>query len=65
MNFIVHTTFRYVSESSMVSFYNVSIIHKQKGLINLYTTSYYLIKVSRDHIPRQYGPYYGSNQGEI
>ena len=49
----------------MVSFYNVSIIHKQKGLINLYTTSYYLIKVSRDHIPRQYGPYYGSNQGEI
>ena len=28
-------------------------------------TCYYLIKVSRDLIPSQYGPCYGSNQGEI
>ena len=33
--------------------------------IYIFSTSYYLIKVSRDHIPSQYGPCYGSNQGDI
>ena len=36
-----------------------------KSIYILQVIILYLIKVSRDHIPSQYGPCYGSNQGDI